>query len=81
MRPDVIAVKPHTENYTLEVTFENGECRLFNMRPYLAYPAFAPLLLDNLFAKAHVFNGTVAWNDDCDMSPDTLYYAQQQVNS
>jgi hypothetical protein len=51
------------------------------MRPYLAYPAFAPLLLDNLFAKAHVFNGTVAWNDDCDMSPDTLYYAQQRVSS
>jgi hypothetical protein len=74
MRPDVIQVTPLTADYTLDVVFENGERRLFDMRPYLVYPAFSPLMKDNLFAKAHVFNGTVAWNDEIDMSPDTLYY-------
>jgi Protein of unknown function (DUF2442) len=75
--PDVIRVKALTENYTLEIVFENGEQRVFDMRPYLKFPAFSLLMEDNFFAKAHVFNGTVAWNDEIDMSPDTLYYAKQ----
>ena len=29
------------EDYTLSITFNNGEKRLFNMTPYLIYPAFA----------------------------------------
>lgn len=74
MRPDVIKVKPLTGDYKLDIVFANGECRLFDMRPYLVYPAFAPLMEDSLFAKAHVFNGTVTWNDEIDISPDTLYY-------
>ncbi|MBF0231209.1 MAG: DUF2442 domain-containing protein [Desulfamplus sp.] len=74
MRPDVIKVKPLIEDYKLDIVFANGERKLFDMRPYLAYPAFAPLIEDNLFAKAYVFNGTVAWNDEIDISPDTLYY-------
>lgn len=74
--PDVVKVKASTENYTLEIFFKNGEQRVFDMRPYLKYPAFSALTKDNLFAKAYVFNGTVAWNDEIDMSPDTLYFKQ-----
>lgn len=75
MRPDVIAVKV-LPDYVLEIKFSNGEQRVFDMRPYLKFPAFSQLKEDNLFFKAHVFNGTVAWNDEIDMSPDTLYFAK-----
>lgn len=72
MTPDIIRVKAIT-NYHLEVEFEDGELRLFDMKPYLDYPAFSPLTKNNLFMKAHVALGTVAWNDEIDMSPDTIY--------
>jgi hypothetical protein len=72
MTPDVVHVKPQA-NFSLEAIFANGERRRFDMTPYLSYPAFAPLTKDNLFLKAHVALGTVVWNDDIDLSPDTLY--------
>ena len=34
--------------------------RLFDMRHYLDYPAFAPLAEGTLFMRAHVVLGTVA---------------------
>jgi len=43
------------------------------MHPYLDYPAFAELKKGSLFMRAHVANGVVAWNDEIDLSPDTLY--------
>jgi hypothetical protein len=46
---------------------------LIDMRPYLTYPAFAPLAEGTLFMKAHASLGTVAWTDEIDISPDTLY--------
>ena len=72
MTPDVVRVKP-LPDYRLEADFVNGEKRLFDMRLYLAYPAFAPLAEGALFMKAHVVLGTVAWTDEIDISPDTLY--------
>lgn len=72
MTPDVVSVDP-LPDYRLEADFANGEKRLFDMRPYLAYPAFAPLAEGALFMKAHVVLGTVTWTDEIDISPDTLY--------
>ncbi len=72
MTPDVVRVKP-LPDFRLEVDFATGEHRFFDMRPYLAYPAFAPLTTDNLFMKATVVHGVVTWNEDIDLSPDTLY--------
>jgi hypothetical protein len=72
MTPDVVSVRP-LAGYQLDTGFANGERRLFDMRPYLDYPTFAPLAEDALFMRAHVALGTVVWTDEIDMSPDTLY--------
>lgn len=72
MTPDVVSVTPLRE-YQFEAVFANGEIRVLDMRPYLGYPAFAPLAEGGLFMKAHVVLGTVAWTDEIDISPDTLY--------
>ena len=69
------------DNYLLHLTFENGEERQFDMKPYLSYPAFAPLAEDGLFMKAHVIHGTVAWNEEIDLSPDTLYLRGKRLNN
>jgi hypothetical protein len=51
MTPDVVVVKA-LAGYQLETEFANGERRLFDLRPYLDYPAFAPLAEDSLYEGA-----------------------------
>lgn len=72
MTPDVTRVKA-TSDYFIEAEFTTGEWRRFDMRPYLNYPAFASLNDAALFMRAYVENGVVVWNDEIDLSPDTLY--------
>ena len=72
MTPDVVEVKA-LPNFVIEATFADGEVRRLSMHPYLDYPAFAVLKEGSLFMRAHVANGVVAWNDEIDLSPDTLY--------
>lgn len=78
MTPDVVKVKAELD-YSLEALFANGERRKFDMSPYLSYPAFSALLDTNCFLKAHIANGTVAWTDEIDLSPDTLYLRGRPV--
>ena len=72
MTPDVIKVKVLSD-YCLVAEFETGEQRWFDMKPYLEYPAFSALKESGLFMKASVEHGVIIWNDEIDLSPDTLY--------
>ena len=70
----VAAVEPR-KDYTMLLTFENGERRLYNARPLLDKPLCAALKNVGFFLKAKVAYGTVAWNDDLDIAPEHLYEA------
>lgn len=72
MPPDVIKVKV-LPDYCLVAEFVTGEQRWFDMKPYLGFPAFSALKEKGLFMRASVAFGTVVWNDEIDLSPDTLY--------
>lgn len=72
MTPDIVAVKI-LANHSLEAVFATGERRRFDLTPYLTAPAFAALTDPARFAKAYVQHGTIAWDDETDLSPDTLY--------
>jgi hypothetical protein len=78
MIPDVVQVKALSD-YRLQLLFENGEIKIFDMIPYFDYPAFTDLRHNNLFFCVKVLNGTVAWTDEIDMSPDTLYLKSNPV--
>jgi len=78
MTPDVVAVRA-LPDHVLLAQFATGEWRRFEMRDMLQYPAFAPLQDPALFARAHVRHGTVAWTEEIDLSPDTLYLRGQSV--
>lgn len=80
MTPDVTHVQA-LANYELLVAFADGDKRHFSMSPYLNYPAYRVLSQAGKFALAHVSNGTVAWTDEIDMSPDTLYLEGQPVSN
>ncbi|MDR0519156.1 MAG: DUF2442 domain-containing protein [Clostridiales Family XIII bacterium] len=62
------------DNYMLRIVFEGGEERVFDVKPYLAHPFFAPLREVSIFATAHISHGTVVWGSDIDMGPDDLYF-------
>jgi len=70
--PRPTAVTPNG-NYTLNLTFNNGEQRIFDATTYLKYPAFHALKSISLFMQARVEHHTVVWNDEIDMAPESLY--------
>ena len=67
------------ENYSLNVTFNNGEIRRFDVSPYLAYPAFEALKSRSLFVQARVAHNTVVWNEDVDLAPESLYLESTEI--
>lgn len=69
---DVISVEARPD-FTLRLSFENGETRFFDMKPLLAEKPFAKLADAGLFAGARIRFGTVAWPGGIDIAPETLY--------
>ena len=77
---DVIHVAA-TADHQLQLQFENGEHRLFDMMPYLSKPPFEPLKDIAFFKLARVENGTVTWPGDLDIAPETLYEKSTSFHS
>ena len=72
MRPKAINVKPK-ENYVLEIEFDNGEVKLFDVKPYLNHKAFETLKDIDKFNKVKVDGLSIAWENGADICPDELY--------
>ena len=69
---DIVNVKPQKDFY-LELEFENGERRLFDMRPLLSLKPWDRVANKHLFERARVEYGTVVWPGEIDIAPETLY--------
>ncbi|MEP7235374.1 MAG: DUF2442 domain-containing protein [Ignavibacteriota bacterium] len=78
MNPYVKRVCPR-DNYRLEIEFENGERRLFDVKPYLQHGVFIRLQNPALFHAAKVVAGSVEWPGEIDLSYDTLYLESEPV--
>ncbi len=78
MNPRITEVSPHAD-HTLTLTFANGEIRRFDLAPYLHYPCFAPLKQTAFFLLARCDHGTVAWPQNIDFEPDTLYLESKPI--
>ena len=72
MNPRVTNVKP-SQNYTLQVTFSNGEVKSFDVKPYLGIGIFKELQDLGVFNSVKPFLGSVQWANGVDLCPDTLY--------
>ena len=66
-------------DYTLLITFTGGAQRIFDARPLLDKPIFAPLKSLPFFLRAKAMYGTVIWNDDVDIAPEHLYECSTPV--
>jgi len=72
MNPRVTAVKPNPD-YTLTITFTNGEKKIFDVKPYLDIGIFRELRDMSLFNSVRPFLGSIQWKNGQDFCPDTLY--------
>lgn len=81
MKNPIWIVRDVTANsdYTLVITFENGEKRIYNARPLLDKPIFSQLNNKSFFMKAKAAYGTVIWNEDIDIAPEHLYECSSPI--
>lgn len=60
-------------DYTLSLTFENGEQRIYDAKALLKLRPWEKLNNIDFFMLAHVEYATVVWNEDVDIDPEELY--------
>ena len=65
-------VKP-APDYLLHLTFENGEVRFFDMKPYLNKDIFKELKDLSLFNTVKVSFDSIEWDNEADLDPEFLY--------
>ena len=69
-----------TDEYTLIVTFCDGEQKIYDARPLLNKPIYRELQNLSFFLQAKVECGTVVWNDEVDLAPEHLYECGTNVS-
>ena len=72
MNPRVERVKAE-KDYLIQLWFENGEVKVFDVKPYLETGIFAELKEPEVFSSVKTFMGSIQWSNGLDLCPDTLY--------
>lgn len=79
MRHSIIDVKPQ-DDYFLLLTFENGEKRQFDMKPYLDLGVFQGLKNFKLFKTVKTSFDSIKWDNEADFDPEVLYQESKKLN-
>ena len=74
----IIKVKA-LEDYKLELTFDNKEIKIKDMKPYLNKGVFNILKDKKMFKSVKVSFGTISWDNDIDMCADYLYETSKDI--
>jgi hypothetical protein len=80
MNPRVVAVRPNPD-YTLLLTFANGEVRTFDVKPYLDFGIFRELRDLRYFNIRATVPGQHSVAKRPDFCPDTLYLDSVPVSA
>ncbi len=75
----VVAVKAN-EDFSLDLKFNDGSVKRFDVKPYLNYGVFIELKDFEYFKQAKIAFGTVQWPHEQDISPDTLYLESTPID-
>ena len=78
MNPRVKAVSV-AEDFQLLLTFESGERKIFDVKPYLNIGVFKELKDKNIFNSVRINMGSISWKNGQDLCPDTLYLDGKNV--
>lgn len=72
MNPRPVNVKA-LNNYELLIYFQNGEQKIFDVKPLLSMPLYQPLKNINFFKMVKADGMCIYWNDCIDLCPDMVY--------
>ncbi|NWG14811.1 MAG: DUF2442 domain-containing protein [Acidobacteria bacterium] len=61
------------EGHRLRLLFDNGEWRIFDVKPLLPIGRFSELASMEVFKTAKVSFDTVEWENGMDLDPEYLY--------
>ena len=78
MYPAVKEVKPGID-YTLMLTFDNGQKRKFDMKPYLDKGIFRELKDISKFNTVHISFDSVEWDNEADFDPEVLFNSSEII--
>lgn len=79
MYPIITDVKP-ASNYFIILTFETGERRKFDMKPYLETGIFQELKDPSVFDSVHLSFDTVEWSNEADLDPEILFQNSRLID-
>ena len=74
----VKSVRPLSE-YQLLLTFENGEKKIFDMKPYLDKGIYKELKDENKFKTVRISFDSIEWCNNADMDPEFLYEKRKKI--
>ena len=60
-------------DYKLLITFSNGEKKIYNAQDDIHQGVLTKLQNKTFFAQAKIARGSVVWNDEIGIAPETLY--------
>ena len=72
LRPTATSVQAE-EDYILDVEFDNGERKQFDVKPYIKGEWYGNLKDVAYFKSVSVDGYTIVWPDGQDICPDELY--------
>jgi hypothetical protein len=61
------------DDFTLDLGFSDGTLRRFDIKPYLDKGIFRELKDISYFKRFQLAFGTVQWENEQDIAPETLY--------
>jgi Protein of unknown function (DUF2442) len=61
------------DDFSLDLQFNDGSVKRFDVKPYLDYEVFRELKDLDYFKQVDLAFGTVQWPNEQDISPETLY--------
>ncbi len=79
MRPKAIDIKI-LEDYQLEILFNNGERRIFDVNPYFKFKLFRDLTNKKEFAKVKASGLSIRWDNGADICPEELYKNSKPID-
>ena len=80
MNPQALSVEP-LENYQLRVGFDNGEVRIFDVKPLIRGSWMGELADESYFKTVRIGGLSVEWPHEQDICPDQLYECSVPVST
>jgi hypothetical protein len=74
----VVSAKAN-DDFTLDLQFDDGKRKRFDVKPYLDFPVFRELKNLENFKQIKIVFGTVQWQNEQDISPETLYLEGEEI--